>query len=94
MRIYHLNCMTFRFGVSSITHCLLIDTADGLVLADTGLGLGDYEQPTRRMQVFLTLDRVPRNPEETAIRQVVRLGYSPEDVRHIVLTHLHFCGRR
>jgi glyoxylase-like metal-dependent hydrolase (beta-lactamase superfamily II) len=28
--------------------------------------------------------------EETAIRQVERLGYSPADVRHILLTHLDF----
>jgi glyoxylase-like metal-dependent hydrolase (beta-lactamase superfamily II) len=28
------------------------------------------------------------------VRQVARLGYQPEDVRHIVLTHMHFdhCG--
>lgn len=94
MRVHHLNCMTFHLGVSSVTHCLLVETADGLVLVDTGLGLGDYEQPTGRMRAFLALNRVPQRPEETAIRQVVRLGYSPEDVRHIVLTHLHLdhCG--
>jgi glyoxylase-like metal-dependent hydrolase (beta-lactamase superfamily II) len=89
MRVHHLNCMTFRLGVASITHCLLIETTDGLLLVDAGLGLGDYEQPTRKMRAFLALNRVPRNPEETAIRQVVSLGYSPEDVQHIVLTHLH-----
>ena len=89
MRIHHLNCMTFRLGVSSVTHCLLVEMADGLVLVDAGLGLGDYERPTRRMRAFLALNRVPRNPEETAIRQVVSLGYAPEDVQHIVLTHLH-----
>jgi glyoxylase-like metal-dependent hydrolase (beta-lactamase superfamily II) len=89
MRVYHLNCMTFHLGVSSITHCLLIETADGLVLVDTGLGLRDYEQPTWQVRAFLALNRVPQNPEETAVRQVVRLGYSPEDVQHIVLTHLH-----
>jgi glyoxylase-like metal-dependent hydrolase (beta-lactamase superfamily II) len=89
MRVHHLNCMTFRLGVRSITHCLLVETADGLVLVDAGLGLGDYEQPTRKMRAFLALNRVPRKPEETAIRQVVSLGYSPEDVQHIVLTYLH-----
>jgi glyoxylase-like metal-dependent hydrolase (beta-lactamase superfamily II) len=37
---------------------------------------------------------VPLDPDETAVRQVTRLGYRPEDVRHIVLTHMHFdhCG--
>jgi glyoxylase-like metal-dependent hydrolase (beta-lactamase superfamily II) len=28
-------------------------------------------------------------PEETAIQQLANLGYSPVDVRHIFLTHLH-----
>jgi glyoxylase-like metal-dependent hydrolase (beta-lactamase superfamily II) len=32
--------------------------------------------------------------EETAVRQVVRLGYSPGDVRHVIVTHLDVdhCG--
>ena len=89
MRVHHLNCMTYHLGVPSITHCLLVETRDGLVLVDTGLGLGDYETPTRRMRVFFALTHVLKDPEETAIRQVVRLGYSPGDVRHIILTHLH-----
>jgi glyoxylase-like metal-dependent hydrolase (beta-lactamase superfamily II) len=89
MRVHHLNCMTFRLGVPSITHCLLIETEDGLVLVDSGLGSGDYERPTPKMRAFLALNRVPRDPEEAAIRQVIRLGYSPEDVQHIVVTHLH-----
>ena len=41
------------------------------------------------------LDTVmPLNPEQAAMRQVARLGYAPADVRHIVLTHIHFdhCG--
>ena len=94
MPIHHLNCMTFRFGVPSITHCLLLETAEGLVLVDTGLGLDDHERPTRKMRIFQALNRVPNKPQETAIRQVVKLGYTPEDVRHIILTHLHLdhCG--
>lgn len=28
------------------------------------------------------------DPEETAFRQVMKLGYDPRDVRHIILTHL------
>jgi len=37
---------------------------------------------------------VPLDPGETAVRQITGLGYRPEDVRHIVLTHMHFdhCG--
>ena len=89
MRIHHLNCMTFNVRVPSITHCLLIETTQGLVLVDTGLGLGDYEKPSIRMRAFLALNRVPRDADETALRQVANLGHSPRDVKQIVLTHLH-----
>lgn len=89
MRVHHLNCMTYHLGVHSITHCLLVETSDGLVLVDTGLGIDDYERPTKRMRVFLALNQVLKNPDETAVRQVAKLGYSPQDVRHVILTHLH-----
>jgi glyoxylase-like metal-dependent hydrolase (beta-lactamase superfamily II) len=77
------------FGVENITHCLLIETADGLVLVDTGLGLGDYADPGPLVRAFTAINRVPCDPQETAIRQIEKLGFAPEDVRHIVLTHLH-----
>lgn len=81
--------MTFNVRVPSITHCLLIETTQGLVLVDTGLGLGDYEKPSIRMRAFLALNRVPRDADETALKQVANLGHLPRDVKQIVLTHLH-----
>ena len=89
MIIHSLNCMTFHFGVPSITHCLLVESNQGLVLVDTGLGLRDYEKPSPKMKVFLRINRVPMDPDETAFRQISKLGHSPQDVRFIVLTHLH-----
>jgi len=89
MKTHHLNCMTFHFGVQSITHCLLVETNKSLVLVDTGLGLRDYKNPSRKMKAFTAINRVPKDEEETAFRQISRLGYSPQDVRSIVLTHLH-----
>ncbi|MEW6718272.1 MAG: MBL fold metallo-hydrolase [Chloroflexota bacterium] len=72
------------------TPCLLVDTEQGLVLIDTGLGLHDYSNPTRMVR-FLSLDfGIHNDPENTAVRQLTRLGHPPETVRHIVLTHLHF----
>jgi glyoxylase-like metal-dependent hydrolase (beta-lactamase superfamily II) len=46
------------------------------------------------LNAFRVITRVPLEPGEAANRQVVRLGYKPEDVRNIVLTHMHFdhCG--
>ena len=89
MHIHHLNCMTFHLGVENVTHCLLIETADGLVLVDTGLGLGDYADPRPLVRAFTAFNRIPCDPEETAIRQIEKLGFEPEGVRDIVLTHLH-----
>jgi glyoxylase-like metal-dependent hydrolase (beta-lactamase superfamily II) len=73
---------------------LLVETNDGLVLVDTGLGEDDYVHHSGILKVFRLIMFVPLDPEETAIRQVVHLGYNPKDVRHIVLTHMHFdhCG--
>jgi glyoxylase-like metal-dependent hydrolase (beta-lactamase superfamily II) len=127
MRVHHLNCGTLRpFGRRLINgdglpfqtgrlvcHCLLIETDRGLVLVDTGFGLGDIARyrpsPSRPFRSatgpplgpgetaklrrsrrnrarFLTRPRLDR--DETAIRQVARLGFSADDVTDIVLTHL------
>lgn len=89
MQIRHLNCMTFYQRVKEITHCLLVETSQGLALVDTGMGTADYERPGWRVRLLTTVDRVPCDLNETAIRQVAALGCSPKDVRHIILTHLH-----
>ncbi|OIK25501.1 MBL fold metallo-hydrolase [Streptomyces malaysiense] len=72
-------------------HCLLIETdSDGLVLVDTGLGTADLQHPDQSLGAAWVAYAQPElNPEESALRQIVRLGYAPQDVRHIVLTHLH-----
>jgi glyoxylase-like metal-dependent hydrolase (beta-lactamase superfamily II) len=70
--------------------CLLVESNDGLVLVDTGLGTRDYVDPSGILQVFKLVTIVPLIPEEAALCQVSKLGYSPEEVRHIVLTHMHF----
>jgi glyoxylase-like metal-dependent hydrolase (beta-lactamase superfamily II) len=103
MRIHHLNCGTMRPASQRLTngtggllspgtlvcHCLLIETDHGLVLVDSGFGRHDIEDPTASLgSRFLRLARPVLDNEETAIRQVTRLGYRPTDVRHIVLTHL------
>ncbi|MGI5328544.1 MBL fold metallo-hydrolase [Actinomadura nitritigenes] len=102
MRIHHLNCGTTRplggrfvtgaarplMFARQVCHCLLIETGDGLVLVDTGFGLGDTAHPERLSRRFRFYARPVLDPDETAARQVVRLGYAVGDVRHIVLTHL------
>jgi glyoxylase-like metal-dependent hydrolase (beta-lactamase superfamily II) len=70
--------------------CLLVDTAQGPVLVDTGLGLHDYAAPTLLVRFFLKDFGVHLDPERAAVRQLARLGVPPDSVRHIVVTHLHF----
>jgi len=92
VRIHHLNCGSLKPywpRLEAIVYCLLVETNQGLLLVDTGFGLQDYERPTPIMRLFTRLLRVPRDEQETAVRQISRLGYSTEDVRHIVMTHLH-----
>jgi glyoxylase-like metal-dependent hydrolase (beta-lactamase superfamily II) len=72
-----------------ICHCLLIETERGLVLVDSGLGTADVERAKERLSAeFVTLVRPTLDPSETAVRRVEALGFSRDDVRHIVLTHL------
>lgn len=70
-------------------HCLLIESDDGLVLVDTGLGTADLAEPGRRLgRVFTAGMGLDRDPAQTARAQVERLGFKVEDVRHLILTHL------
>lgn len=78
-----------------VCHCLLIETpSDGLVLVDTGIGLKDVDHPHRAdpriPRFFRSLLNIQLRESETAARQVEKLGFRREDVRHIVLTHLDF----
>lgn len=73
-----------------VCHCLLLETSAGLVLIDTGLGLGDVRHPERITRLFHTFLRPSLLETETAVRQLGQLGHAPADVRHIVLTHLDF----
>lgn len=101
-KVHHLNCGTFcpacrpwingdgrwRDRGTLVCHCLLIETNDGLVLIDTGLGTQDIEQPQQLGKLFLTMAQPRLTQAETALYQVQALGFQPQDVRHIVLTHL------
>ena len=72
-------------------HCLLLETRAGLVLVDTGFGTHDVHDPRERLsRFFLALLAPDFRDNLTAIRQVERLGFQANDVRHIVLTHLDF----
>jgi glyoxylase-like metal-dependent hydrolase (beta-lactamase superfamily II) len=102
MKVHHLNAATMcprgarlihgHGGLLErarlVCHVLLAETRDGLALVDTGLGQGDIDDPQRLGARWLRRNAPRLDPAETALAQVKALGYSPRDVRHILLTHL------
>lgn len=106
MKVHHLNCVSacplggrlmdgrtpsvWQRGCLCC-HCLLAETDAGLVLVDTGYGLRDVRAPASRLSsMFLWLMSPDFREEMTAVRQIERLGFRAQEVRHIVLTHLDF----
>ena len=97
-RVHHLNCGTMcppavRHALGHarmVCHCLLIETArHGLVLVDTGFGSGDVADPRRLGRAALAMFGAKLELGECAIEHVRALGFDRDDVRHIVVTHLH-----
>src|SRR3569623_2621783 len=72
-----------------VAHVLVVETPkDGLVLVDTGFGTRDIEGKTGLPTWFKHVVGPALDRQETAFEQVQALGFSPRDVRHIVVTHL------
>ena len=93
MKVHVLNCATIQLFLPAIevaTCCLLVESGESLILVDTGVGTQDHIEPTTRMRVLKKLTRAFGSVEEAAANQIARLGYSPTEVDHIVMTHLHF----
>ncbi len=102
MRIHHLDCGTMcpvagrLIGGASllgrghlVCHCLLVETPrDGLVLIDTGYGTRECIDPALMPRSFRLLSAPRLAIEETAVHRIRALGLSPDDVRHVVVTHL------
>ncbi len=97
LRVHHLDCGTMcpvagklvNHRGTMVCHCLLVETDRGLVLVDSGVSTADMANPKGRLGApFMAMTGLRLDPETTAIAQVKRLGFSPADVRHVVLTHL------
>ena len=101
-KIHHLNCATmcpynarlmageggWTETAHMVAHVLAIESGDGLVLVDTGLGTADVADPPRTGAFFRHVVRPRYETAETAVERLRELGFEPADVRHIVLTHL------
>ncbi|SDL02595.1 Metallo-beta-lactamase superfamily protein [Nocardioides sp. YR527] len=90
MKVHHLNCGTMHPVAtpgSLVCHVLLVETENGLVLVDSGFGTQDAADPKGRFGEARFLIRPTFDVSESALEQVTRLGFDPQDVRHVVLTH-------
>lgn len=96
--VHRINCGTLCprgaplvLGVHRVPcRCLLVETErDGLVLVDTGIGQHDIDTPRQRLGWSIVWSMRPAlAAAETAREQIRRLGHDPDQVRHIVITHL------
>jgi glyoxylase-like metal-dependent hydrolase (beta-lactamase superfamily II) len=88
VKVHHLNCGTMhpRGLPTVVCHVLLVETNNGLVLVDSGHGLHDCDDPSRRVGPLRFLFRPVLDGNETAAHQVERLGFNRNDVRHVVVT--------
>jgi len=71
-----------------VCHCLVLETNNGLILVESGLGTNDVSDPRRLGRLFLGASRPRLDPAETALHQIRALGFSAADVRHVLVTHL------
>lgn len=69
-------------------HCLLLEHERGMALVDTGIGLEDIRRPVERIGAdAIAWGGFQFDERDTLVRQVQTLGFSPSDVRDVVLTH-------
>lgn len=104
MKVHHLDCATmcplarrWTNGDGSLFerghlcgHCLLVETdRHGLVLVDSGFGEDDVRDPRGRLGApFCAVVGVDPTKFRTAKAQILALGFSVDDVRHVIPTHL------
>ena len=103
MKIHHMNCGTmcpvckrlingsggFLDRATMVCHCLLVESDQGLILVDTGIGTDDVVNPKKRLGAGFVAMMAPQlDLAETAVEQIKSLGFNMCDVKHIVPTHL------
>jgi glyoxylase-like metal-dependent hydrolase (beta-lactamase superfamily II) len=70
-----------RHRIAMETNCLLVETGTHRILIDAGYG----SKADARQREFQNLQ--PGNP---IVENLARLGFTPRDITHVILTHLHF----
>jgi len=89
-KIHHINCGTLLVPnfPTVVCHCLLLEHETELTLVDTGTGLLDVQKPVKPLgQQLIDMAGFQFNEHDTAVGRIEQLGFSPDDVHHIVMTH-------
>lgn len=89
--IHHLNCVKIVSPINENVcgHCLLIHENGKLILIDTGIGLLDTLNPQERIgQALIEIVGYNFDKNLTAIRQIEKLGFSPQNVTDCIISHL------
>ncbi len=90
IRISHLNCGWLHKPPfpPACCHCLLVESAAGIALIDTGIGMHDVDDPHGRIGPG-AVDAMgfQFHASTTAVKQLEARGIAPSQVGHIVLTH-------
>jgi len=89
--IYHLNCVKIvsPYADNVCGHCLLLKQKDRMALIDTGIGLLDSQLPEERIgHELVKITGYQFDENQTAVRQIERLGLNPVQVADCIISHL------
>src|SRR5258705_12515340 len=75
-----------RNRITLALRCLLVEHDDGLVLIDTGLGNKENE----KFKDIYGVDNAGRGGRNRLEDALADLGHTPDDVKWVINTHLHF----
>jgi len=81
-----------RFIISVPITAYLLDTVEGWVLFDTGLDEGNLRDPVRLNDLYIAKGWDPPpvvKPAHELARQFHEIGIGFDDIRHVILSHLH-----
>jgi glyoxylase-like metal-dependent hydrolase (beta-lactamase superfamily II) len=91
LKVHHLNCVDIESPGNgrAVGHCLLLETEARLILVDAGIGRKDTQEPESRIgKDLIDIVGFRFDEEQTAARQIERLGLNPEKVTDCIISHL------
>jgi glyoxylase-like metal-dependent hydrolase (beta-lactamase superfamily II) len=91
-KFFQINCgemFPHLFRVQAGIFVTIFETNSGWAMIDSGYGLKDFDHPNLIFQMFTSFTRTPHQPTVCAIHQIKNFGLQPQQIKHIILTHMH-----